>query len=285
MSNAYVGDYDGPSPQGIDWNPGGLTGLARFGNDRSTIVHFHKQSVPNEQKSIHAGRPISDDVVFVSYQHPGEREQKGDRPMQEADKYRWPQQWQQFVRREEQTVDGTPVDLLFPNHPSIAANLRSAGFTVVEQLANASASGMQSLGLGAQDYVNHARAYLEHARKGVGFHEMKKELADRDAKIRVQDQRIDLLTQQLDQLLKQNAAVLSAMPGAPGLVVGPAVVAMPPQPFAMPPIPAKMPAAEAAESPKAAAARASWARRKAAAAHASTSAQQESEPEPANAAD
>jgi hypothetical protein len=281
MSNAYVGDYDGPSPSSIDWNPGGFTGLARYGDDRRTIVKFHPQSVWNEQKSVHAGRRIYDNVDFVMIQHPGEREQQIDRPVQEMDKHRWPSQWQQYQRKHEQIVEGTPIDLLFPNHPSIADNLKSAGFTTVEQLAKPSDAGMRSIGMGGQDYVNHARGYLEHAQKGVGFHEMKKELADRDAKIRTQDQRIDLLTQQLNQLLKQNAAVLSAMP-APGLVAGPAVVAMPPQPFAMPPIPARMPGTESA---KAAAARAGWEKRREKAQQQQQHEVFNQESEPANAAD
>lgn len=252
MSNAYVGDYDGPAPTGIDWQGGaGNWGIAQYGNDRRAIVFFHKQSVWNEVKSIHAGRRIYDEVDFVSIQHPGEREQKIDRPVKEEDKHRWPAQWSAYQKNQAQVTEGTPIDLLLPNHPGIADNLKSAGITTVEQLANLSASGMHTVGMGAQDYVNYARAYLDHAQRGVGFHEMKRELADRDQQLKLQQQRIDTLTQQLDQLLKQNAAILAATPGAAAMMQQQNVPAPAPQAFSLPPVPVRMPTVAApAPSPE-----------------------------------
>jgi hypothetical protein len=282
MSNAYVGDYDGPSPQGIDWQGGvGNWGIARYGDDRRTIVLFHREKVRNSINSEAAGRPIFDEWDFVRIQHPGEREQTVDRKVQESDKMRWPREWAQYQKGQEQKVDGTPLDLLFPNHPSIAANLAGLGITVVEQLANLSATAMHNVGMGAQDYVNYARTYLEHAKKGVGFHEMQKQLAERDAKIRIQGQQIEGLMSQVAQLLKQNAAIIGAMPVnyAPQAAVG----APPSTPvFTLPPIPARMPdpsTSAQGESAKAAAAKAGWEKRRAKAAEA------QQEPEPANAAD
>jgi hypothetical protein len=251
MSNAYVGDYDGPSPTGVDWQGGqGNWGIAKFGDDRRAIVFFHKQSVFNEIKSTNAGRRIYDEVDFVSIQHPGEREQKIDRPVKmNEDPHRWPAQWASYQKNQAQVVEGTPIDLLLPNHPGIADNLKSAGVTTIEQLANLSSTGMHNVGMGAQDYVNYARAYLDHAQKGVGFHQLQKELSDRDQQIRLQNQRIDTLTQQLDQLLKQNAAILAATPGV--AAVQSAAVQHPTSAapaFSLPPLPARMP--EAAAEPK-----------------------------------
>lgn len=241
MTNtAYIGDYDGPNPTGIDWKGGaGNWGIAQYGDDRRAIVFFHKQSVYNEISSINNGRRIYDNVDFVSIQHPGEREQKIDRPVKmNEDPHRWPSQWAAYQKNQQQTVDGTPIDLLLPNHPGIADNMKAAGVTTVEQLANLSATGMHNLGMGAQDYVNYARSYLDHAQKGVGFHQMQKELSERDAQIRIQNQKIEALGGQIDQLLKQLTQLTSV-----GLAAAPAATASPQvaQPFALPPLNARMP--------------------------------------------
>src|SRR5215467_482441 len=237
---SYIGDYEGPSPTGIDWQGGaGNWGIAKFGDDRRAIVFFHKQSVWNEIKSTQMGRRIYDEVDFISIQHPGEREQKIDRPVKpNEDPFRWPAQWAAYQRNQEQKVEGTPIDLLLPNHPGISDNLKSSGVHTIEQLANLSATAIHNIGMGAQDYVNYARAYLEHAQKGVGFHQMQKELAERDQKIKLQGQQIETLTAQLDQIIKQNATIMSGMQAAIPVNVPANTI---PQQFSMPPIPAKMP--------------------------------------------
>lgn len=208
---SYVGDYEGPALKGVDWQGGiGNWGIAQYGDDRRAIVFFHKHSVFNEIKSTQAGRRVFDEVDFVSIQHPGEREQKIDRPVQEADKHRWPNQWRAYVEKRDQVVDGTPIDLLFPQHPAVADNFRSVGITTVEQLANLSATGMANVGMGAQEYVNYAKQYLDMAQKGVGFHELQKELSDRDQKIKLQGQQIDALKAQIDAILAANTAGMAA---------------------------------------------------------------------------
>lgn len=207
----YIGDYEGPALKGVDWQGGvGNWGIAQYGDDRRAIVFFHKHSVFNEIKSTQAGRRVYDEVDFVSIQHPGEREQKIDRPVQEADKHRWPNQWMAFQKNQQQVVDGTPVDLLFPQHPAVADNFRSIGITTIEQLANLSATGMANVGMGAQEYVNYAKQYLDMAQKGVGFHELKKELSDRDQKIKLQGQQIEALKAQIDAIMAAQTAGMPA---------------------------------------------------------------------------
>lgn len=247
MSNAYIGDY-GPEIPGnarVDWQGGvGNWGTVNFGDDRRAIVFFHKHSVWNEIKSTQAGRRIYDEIDFISIQHPGEREQKIDRPVKEEDKHRWFSQWQQYQKNQVQVVEGTPIDLLFPNHPGLADNLKSAGVSTVEQLAGLSATGMHNVGMGAQDYVNYAKSYLDHAQKGVSFHKFQKEIADKDQEIKLLNQRVDTLVQQLDQLLAQNRAIIATTPHAAAIAP---VVPSAPQGYTMPPIPARMSVASATE--------------------------------------
>jgi len=248
MSNSYIGDYDGPSPVGVDWKGGvGNWGIAQYGNDSRAIVFFHKQSVYNEQKSIHSGRRVYDEMDFVSIQHPGEREQKIDRPVKPLeDPYRWPTQWAAFQKNQTQVAEGTPIDLLLPNHPGIADNLKSSGITTIEQLANLSATGMHNVGMGAQDYVNYARSYLEHAQKGVGFHQFQAEMKEKDSQIRILTQRVETLTSQIDQLLSrmQQATMV------PQMAMPQQALQQQPQPqaFSLPPLRTRMPGAVSSRS-------------------------------------
>lgn len=247
---SYVGDYDGPSPTGVDWQGGiGNWGIAKFGDDRRAIVFFHKQSVFNEVKSTQNGRRIYDEADFVSIQHPGEREQKIDRPVKQEDKFRWPSQWEAYQKNRAQIVDGTPIDLLFPNHPGIGDNLKSAGVTTIEQLAGLSSTGMSNVGMGSQDYVNYAKQYLDHAQKGVGFHQYQKEMSDKDQQLKILNQHLDEMRRQIDALMKQNMAIVSAAPTYTG-PMPPMPVAPVPQPFTMPALPARMPETEAAPPKK-----------------------------------
>jgi len=249
MSNTYIGDYDGPSPVGIDWKGGtGNWGIAQYGSDSRAIVFFHKQSVYNEQKSIHAGRRVYDEMDFVSIQHPGEREQKIDRPVKPLeDPYRWPTQWAAFQKGKAQVAEGTPIDLLLPNNPGIADNLKSAGITTIEQLANLSATGMHNVGMGAQDYVNYARSYLEHAQKGVGFHQFQAEMKEKDAQIRILTQRVETLTSQIDQLLSRMQQAV-AVPQQFAQPINVPANTIPQQAYSLPPLKTRMPGAVSSRS-------------------------------------
>lgn len=248
MSNAYIGDYDAGPALGnarVDWQGGqGNWGILSYSEeDKRAIVFFHKQAVWNEVKSIQAGRRIYDEQDFVSIQWPGEREQKIDRPVKlNEDPYRWPRQWEQYRNRQEQTVDGTPLDLLFVHHPGIADNLKSAGVSTVEQLANLSATGMQNIGMGAQDYVNYARAYLDHAKQGASFHEVQKELRDRDQKIKLQGQQIEALSAQIEKLTQHIGAMTHNFTAAMTAPQG--QTAPKPEPFSLPPLNMKLPPVE-----------------------------------------
>jgi hypothetical protein len=155
-----------------DWG-----GMVRYGNDRNLVVMFYMKSVHNPLKSMQAGVRYHDDVPYVRIHHPGERDQVIDRPVNDADKQRWPKQWMQFKNGREQVCDGTPIDMLFPSWPSIADNLRSYGVHTVEQCADMSSHAMDSIGMGAQDYQTRAKEYLEAARSGADYHKYQDEVA------------------------------------------------------------------------------------------------------------
>ncbi len=153
-------------------------GMASSGpTDDRLIVGFLNKSVLNEFKSNQSGVPTYEDHTYVKIQHPGETLNIVERPVREDDKRRWPRQWQQFEAGSNQIPDGIPISLLFPSKPHIAMTLKGYNIHTVEQLANLSAQGIGTVGMGCTEWVNGAKRYLEHAEKGVSHHKFETEMA------------------------------------------------------------------------------------------------------------
>ena len=191
------------SPTGIKWQGKGY-GTAEYGTDGQLIVMFYNRPVENAAKSLDAGRKICEDKDYVKIYHPGEGSTNMiDRPVNETDKRRFPRQWDMYIHNRTQMPEGTPVDLLFPNSPSQAENLKGMGVFTVEQAAGLSAHAQDRVGMGAQDIVNKAKMFIENANKGVSFHKQDNEIKKlrQDNKI-LQDQIVRLRTQ-VDSLIQK----------------------------------------------------------------------------------
>lgn len=204
---------------GIDWNAGGHTGMAKFGDDRNLLVMFYNRSVPNAAQGAIQGRPIHRDEIYIKIQQPGEMLNIIDRPATENDKMRFRQQWANFIHDRTQVPEGTPIDLLFPNHPSVAENLRGMGVFTVEQCAELSAHAIDTIGRGAQEYKNRAEKYLKMSTSGASFHKLQKENDDLRTTQRVLEQQVEMMKRQLNTLtLKVTDPVRASMqpPFIPG---------------------------------------------------------------------
>ena len=212
------------------------TGMVQYGRDDQNLVMFSRKSVHNAVKSEQAGRPVYDEVDFIRIQTPGDRLNIIERPVQTSDPQRWPGHWAAYKQGQEQTPIGTPIDLLFPQHPAIADNCRAVGIQTVEMLANLNDHGQSTLGMGALDYVNYAKQYLNAATKGVPFHQMQSELKQRDQQIANQQRQIEALMGQVNSLTQALASGVNY--GTHGAAqVAPVMQPRPVQPLSMPPIP------------------------------------------------
>lgn len=170
------------------------------GGDKGQIAMFYNRPVHNPSKSTEAGRPVYEDVIYVRIHPPGERLNIIDRPAMRSDAQRWPMQWAQFQQNKQQTPEGTPIDLFYPEQPSVAATLRASGVHTIEQCAALSASAMDNIGMGAQKWVNDAQKILEASSKGVAASTMRRELDERDGKIRTLTQQVELLKAEVNRL-------------------------------------------------------------------------------------
>lgn len=192
------------SATGINWN--GHVGTVQYGGgDQSMIAMFYNRPTANPGKSAEAGRPIFEDRVFVRIHPVGERLNIVDRPATTQDQRRFPTQWGQFKDNRQQIPEGTPIDLLYPEHPSIGASLRAGGVHTVEQCAELSGTAIDQLGMGAQRYCNDAQKYIQAANKGVGASQFRKELEERDSQIRTLTHTVDVLKGEVQRLMDANS--------------------------------------------------------------------------------
>lgn len=169
--------------QGIDWKDS-VVGMVRYGGgDKSMVVMFYNKPVHQPAESAEKGREIYKDQVFVRIHPPGERLNIIDRPAQQSDAQRWPIQWAAFKQNQQQIPEGTPIEQLYPDKPSISATLRAYGVHTIEMCAELSANAIDTIGMGAQTYCNDAQKYLEVANKGVNATQMRRELEQRDTLI------------------------------------------------------------------------------------------------------
>lgn len=174
-------------------------GLVKFGSDQNLNVLIYDKVVLDPQKSQQLGRRWSKSEVYIRIQVPGERDYV-DRPVRDEDKIRFPRHWSLYQRGHEQIPDGSPVDLLFPQSPEIPANLHGMGIHTVEQLAGLTEHGVQTIGMGASQWRNMAVQFLDTAKGGRAFHQLKKQLDDEKNKNEVLANQVAMLKTQLDRL-------------------------------------------------------------------------------------
>jgi hypothetical protein len=158
----------------------------------------------------------------VKIQHPGETLNVVDRPVNaDDDPRRWPRQWHLYQQGMHQVPDGVPINLLFPTKPEIESTLRGYNIHTVEQLANLSGQAIDTVGLGARDWVNAAQRYMERANKGVDHHKFESALREKDQQIATLTRQVAevtaLVRQQQSQPIRQMQMPLAqsfqALPG------------------------------------------------------------------------
>lgn len=176
-------------------------GMANAGvKDDGKIVGFFYKAELNRVKSAASGAPIHDNVIMVSVQNPGEKDCI-KRPVKNEDKHRWPNQWAAFQSGRKYVADGTPLEQLFPTEPNIVATLNQFNIHTVQQLANLSGEALGRVGIGAMQWQQKAKKYLESAAQGVDFHRFeaeRKNWTDREAALQKQ---INDLAGQVQQLV------------------------------------------------------------------------------------
>jgi hypothetical protein len=101
--------------------------------------------------------------------------------------------------------------MLFPQNPEVAANLHTLAVHTVEQLATLTAHGVQTVGMGALQWQQKARQFLDYANRGASYHAVDAQNKKLQNQIETQANQIAQLKAQLDQLLAVQAGVPGTM--------------------------------------------------------------------------
>lgn len=136
-------------------------GMAQ-GGDEHLAVKFFIEPLKNEARSAQEGRPIFEDVEWISIMAPGSRNEVR-RPSRPGDVERFPQHYARFKAREEQEVlDGTPLTEWTGITRSQAEELKFWNIRTVEQLAACSDQNTQNF-KGLVTLKQSAQQYLDAA--------------------------------------------------------------------------------------------------------------------------
>lgn len=126
--------------------------------DNRLHVRFYKHPVQNNYKTEIEGRPIFDDVDMVDIHVPGDQLTAVSAIVRPDHQRRFPQQWAMFQNQQtgDQRMAGkTPLEHWPRLTPAQVAELKAMKFLSVEDIANASDSVLQSMGMraGATPYA------------------------------------------------------------------------------------------------------------------------------------
>ena len=131
---------------------------------------------------------------FLRIQVPGDKTTVIEKPVAEYDKERFPRQWLYFqMQNTDAQVIGTPISEWSNDCPEEITTLRREElqilkFLTVEQVATASDSQLQKVGMGAVGLRDRARAYLlnkNQSNQSSELEDTKKQLAQLQAQMSV----------------------------------------------------------------------------------------------------
>ncbi len=130
--------------------------------DEQLLVKFYLHPRLNAQKSDEAGRPIYDEVEYISIKVPGSRNEYNS-PAKQRDKDRFPEHYRRFKERiETEVVSGTLLEEWPVVSRSQVEELRFFNIRTVEQLASSPDSAAANM-TGFLTLKQKAKAFLELA--------------------------------------------------------------------------------------------------------------------------
>lgn len=190
------------SPQVPAFAGNNVVAMASHGSDRNLMVRFFKEPVYMEFKSNEAGRAIYEDRNYVHIFAPGGKTdfitpvQMEDRMDVPSHPHRFPRQWQQFQSQQEQTANGTPLEMCAFLPKSRVMELKAQRIFTAEQYSELPDSTLQGLGIGARREKELCKAYISEDEK---VQALSKATAERDAFA----SQIEMLRQQVQALSVQ----------------------------------------------------------------------------------
>lgn len=179
--------------------------------DSRLAVRFESKPRKNEFLSEKEGRPIFEDVDYITIYVPGDSTLTVVAEVREDHKQRFPLQWAHYQNKhsDDPRNIGTPISQWPLVTPAMAEELRAIKFYTVESIAAASDIQLQNIGMraGMNPLVFRTRAqnYLKVAADESAIHRNDQELAklrEENASIKAEtDAKLAAMQEQMAQLL------------------------------------------------------------------------------------
>jgi hypothetical protein len=163
--------------------------------DSRLAVQFYVKPIQNNFRTLEAGRPIFEDVVYVKIFTPGDQLNIIDTPARDDHKARFPMHWAHYQNTHggDSREVGTPLKQWPLLTASQAEELKAIKFFTVEQIANASDAQIQKIGMAGGMDVHalraRAQAFLQVAqdtavpqKQAEEIERLKQEAEEREAK-------------------------------------------------------------------------------------------------------
>tara|TARA_R110002051_G_scaffold325625_1_gene429518 strand:- start:24061 stop:24678 length:618 start_codon:yes stop_codon:yes gene_type:complete len=139
-------------------------------NDKHLRVVFSYEPKQDKAASVEAGRPIFNDIAFITIYAAGSRDTVA-RPVRPADKQRFAVQFKQFEAKEEQTVEGTPLSAWPAITRSQVEEMKYFNIHTVEQLIDLPANQAMNI-MGVATLQRKAEAFIKAATGSAPIEQM-----------------------------------------------------------------------------------------------------------------
>jgi hypothetical protein len=160
----------------------GMNGAQMDDQDKRLRVHFSPFPQINQEKSAAEGRPIYDDVLYITIMVPGERDVV-HRAAWQKDYDRFPLQFAAYNNRKDQDVhSGTPLKLLTWLTNAQVKELEFFNCYTVEQLASLADSAASKF-MGIQSLKQRAKDFLVAAKEAAPLLTIRAEIEKKDEQL------------------------------------------------------------------------------------------------------
>jgi hypothetical protein len=157
---------------------------------------FRMEAKQNKAKTITEGRPIFDQIPFVTIISPGDNKNVPDTKVLEEHRQRWPKQWEAFEKGLEQPINGTPINQWPILNNAQVAELKALNIYTIEDVASLSDGGTQQV-TGLMTLKQQAQAHLATSKDdGVIYEALDK---------------VEKLTEQMEAMLQENKELRAAV--------------------------------------------------------------------------
>lgn len=169
--------------------------------DKRLVVRFSVETRPDSAKTEQTGEMHFREIDFIRILIPGDKTLNVFRPVQPADKQRFPLQYQAFKNKQGEVLVGTPLSAWAAVTDSQRRELDFFNIRTVEQLADV-ADNFASNMMGVQALKQQAQKYLSISKEAAPTVKLMKEIEKKDGEISALQGQITELAKRFEELAK-----------------------------------------------------------------------------------